>query len=1011
MTTNKGGGTHPGDPWSPDWQPATPEETPEDEWPYDESLTLSDAELEIAGLEDDDEAEADEGAAEEPEADADLEPAAGAEPETTEEPEADAEADVEPAAAAEPETTEEPESDVEPAAAAEPETTEEPEPTADADGEAAVDAAGDGDVDEVAQLDEAAMADELATDEVPAPELEADEPATDELATEVVEADTEPPAVDVESDTATPEDVVEADAAGVDAVDAAEVDAVVPDQSEVEAEALETEAAETAAGVADAEVAEEALEVETAESDAELVDEVIEVVGVTEPDEVEAELLEGELIEAEVVEAPEIDEGDVEIVDADIVAVDDLDVVPEADADQTGSAETAAPLEEISQTDDLDQVAEFEVIRPSEATPLHAVDDDDLVTPPVEEISVEDLQAEPEWLEAVEEMTLDDIADASKSPGDERTVAEIDAGEDGAGPTHGVDSASDAIDAAAEEPPADETPAVASEPDEVAPADQPAVVIEDATFEVVDIDDADLRADTAEHFFEALNFEADGIDPDAVTAEVPIAAEPEPGPVEAADEFEYDIPVEYDEVAADVDANQQALAAFMAPAQTTADEFPEAPLAEESDRPDEAPPRDVPADQLQILPDLEPADHAEAREQPAPAVTDAAPDEPQPATPEEELIASLTGDLTIPDFESFVEEDFSKEFVAEPTQEHRGLAQTMADSETPELSAVTATMPGVDHGHVGFQEFDDDLHFEDPDAPDDESDGGAELDVTPADVGGSDLTLRVASAVVLVALLAGTLWAGGVTFLIFIAIVAIAAQIEFYAALREGGYRPLVLFGLLGGLGALIGTYAQSTDVLSQGPVAVPAAIGLTVVATFAWYGSQEKPPRDPWRNGMVTVLGVAWIPATLAFVLPMAEASRSDRLQIIIVLLIAVAGFDVGSYFVGRALGKRKLFPVLSPNKTVEGLVGGIIATLIVAVFGAAIVELFTIGDALALALAIIIAAPLGDLAESLIKRSLGIKDMGQLIPGHGGVLDRIDSYLFAVPVAYLVLRWTGLL
>ena len=159
------------------------------------------------------------------------------------------------------------------------------------------------------------------------------------------------------------------------------------------------------------------------------------------------------------------------------------------------------------------------------------------------------------------------------------------------------------------------------------------------------------------------------------------------------------------------------------------------------------------------------------------------------------------------------------------------------------------------------------------------------------------------------------------------------------------------------------------------------------------------------------TILGVAWIPSTLALVFPMAEIGRSERIQLIIVLLIAVAAFDVGSYFVGKALGSRKLSPKLSPNKTVEGLIGGIVATVLIAVIAGAAVDVFDFGNALAVCGAIIVAAPLGDLAESLVKRSLGIKDMGQLIPGHGGVLDRIDSYLFAVPIAYFVLRWTGLL
>ena len=105
----------------------------------------------------------------------------------------------------------------------------------------------------------------------------------------------------------------------------------------------------------------------------------------------------------------------------------------------------------------------------------------------------------------------------------------------------------------------------------------------------------------------------------------------------------------------------------------------------------------------------------------------------------------------------------------------------------------------------------------------------------------------------------------------------------------------------VGGLGALVGTYAQGSDVLREGPIAIAAALGLTIVATFAWYGAQETPPRQPWRNGLATILGVAWIPALLALVFPMAELPRSDRFPIIIVLLLAVAAFDVGSYFVGK--------------------------------------------------------------------------------------------------------------
>ncbi|MDH3540679.1 MAG: phosphatidate cytidylyltransferase, partial [Acidimicrobiia bacterium] len=648
---------------------------------------------------------------------------------------------------------------------------------------------------------------------------------------------------------------------------------------------------------------------------------------------------------------------------------------------------------------------EDEVVLRAVADPTADEDREQAGISSIEEVAVEDLQAEPEWLEAVEEMTLDDIAEAGEIREKDAIVAVV--------PAEGDE---DSVDEP--EMPTAVIDAIATVDGDAVPDDAVALIMEDATFEVVDLDAADLRADSAEHMFEVLDYEDEhgdaAIAHDEITAEVPVTAAP--AAVEdplAAPEFH--VPEEYELVATNVDETRDALAAFMAPpapadlvddeAGDMFDDHEEA-IEEPSAAGEfvEEPP--LVAGQLQIPAavaepiSMEDDIGAEPEREPEP--------EAGPLTPEQELIARLSGDLTLPDFETFVQEDFARGFMPEPTQEHIGLAEEVSSAKPPVQSPLAATMPGVDHGHVGFHDLDDDLHFDDPDAPDEEP---SEEIVAGAETYGSDLTLRVASAVILVALLTGTLWAGGVTFLIFITVIAVAAQIEFYAALRAGGYRPLVLFGLLGGLGALIGTYVQGSDVLRQGPTAIAAALGLTIVATFAWYGARETPPRHPWRNGLATVLGVAWIPALLALVFPMAELPRSDRFPIIIVLLVAVAAFDIGSYFVGRALGSRKLSPVLSPNKTVEGLIGGVIATLIIALFSAAVVEVFDVGAALAMAAGVIVASPLGDLAESLVKRSLGIKDMGQLIPGHGGVLDRIDSYLFAVPVAYVVLRWTGLL
>jgi phosphatidate cytidylyltransferase len=129
--------------------------------------------------------------------------------------------------------------------------------------------------------------------------------------------------------------------------------------------------------------------------------------------------------------------------------------------------------------------------------------------------------------------------------------------------------------------------------------------------------------------------------------------------------------------------------------------------------------------------------------------------------------------------------------------------------------------------------------------------------------------------------------------------------------------------------------------------------------------------------------------------------------------LVIVIASNDIGAYFVGRAFGRRPLAALVSPLKTVEGFVGGLATGLIVAAVLAVFPPWQEIGIARALVTGGVIGviAPIGDLAESLVKRSLGVKDMGSVLPGHGGMLDRIDGFLFAVPAIYLLFRGFGLL
>jgi phosphatidate cytidylyltransferase len=132
-----------------------------------------------------------------------------------------------------------------------------------------------------------------------------------------------------------------------------------------------------------------------------------------------------------------------------------------------------------------------------------------------------------------------------------------------------------------------------------------------------------------------------------------------------------------------------------------------------------------------------------------------------------------------------------------------------------------------------------------------------------------------------------------------------------------------------------------------------------------------------------------------------------------ILFLVIVIAANDIGGYFTGRSFGSRPLAPIVSPSKTVEGFIGGFLLALLVA----AVLVVFPPWEDIGMAQALLtggvvgVLAPIGDLAESMVKRALNVKDMGSVLPGHGGMLDRIDGFLFAVPAIYILFRGLGLL
>jgi len=155
-------------------------------------------------------------------------------------------------------------------------------------------------------------------------------------------------------------------------------------------------------------------------------------------------------------------------------------------------------------------------------------------------------------------------------------------------------------------------------------------------------------------------------------------------------------------------------------------------------------------------------------------------------------------------------------------------------------------------------------------------------------------------------------------------------------------------------------------------------------------------------------VLGVGWVGLGFAYALLLRDIDEHGVLALYTVVLAVWAG-DAAAYFFGLLLGRHKLAPTVSPGKTWEGLVAGTVATIAVTFIALYKQSFLSIPESLVLGLAIAIAAPLGDLFESALKRDADVKDSGRLLGGHGGVLDRIDALLFAWVAAYYVVAAFG--
>jgi phosphatidate cytidylyltransferase len=262
----------------------------------------------------------------------------------------------------------------------------------------------------------------------------------------------------------------------------------------------------------------------------------------------------------------------------------------------------------------------------------------------------------------------------------------------------------------------------------------------------------------------------------------------------------------------------------------------------------------------------------------------------------------------------------------------------------------------------------------------------------------SPLVSRVLVAVVGLPVVLALVWAGGWWLFTFAAVAAVIALHEYAGMVRP--LRPLVLASYAGAVGALLGARLGGIDWMAAGfLVTFPLAFVLLVVASTRQSATVALGS---------TVLGAAWVGLGLAHLVLLRAIGGDGTLATFTVLLAVFAG-DIVAYFGGRLIGRHRLAPRLSPGKTWEGFVAGTLATIFVAFVALYKQDFLTIGESIALGAVIAVAAPMGDLFESALKRDMDVKDTGRILAAHGGVLDRIDSLLFAIVASYYLIRAFG--
>ncbi len=257
------------------------------------------------------------------------------------------------------------------------------------------------------------------------------------------------------------------------------------------------------------------------------------------------------------------------------------------------------------------------------------------------------------------------------------------------------------------------------------------------------------------------------------------------------------------------------------------------------------------------------------------------------------------------------------------------------------------------------------------------------------------LLSRVLVALVGVPLVLGLVYLGGWWLFGLVAVASVLALHEYALMIRS--LRPVILAAYAGALLSLLGALLGGLEWTVAGFLSTIALAFL-----LHWVAETRQSATVAIAS---TVLGAGWIGLCLGHLILLREIPDEGKLATFTVLLAVWAG-DIGAFFAGRLIGRHKLAPSLSPGKTWEGFLFGTAATIFVAFVALYKQDYLSIGESIVLGVVIAIAGPVGDLFESGLKRDMQVKDTGRILAAHGGVLDRIDSLLFASVASYYLLR-----